>query len=298
MQNIKNLAYRFLTEAQIKELSISVSSLKEILRKQNIYLFKYSELDVIKDFVPGTAYNATLQAMEENEAIALSTDKISIIMYSDDLPHGKKMQKIYHELGHIKAEHKRSKQFMFTPNEEQEREADAFSLYVMAPPCVMKAINISSADECSYLTGLNIDYARKALILMKKEKSKNTLETEKNLLRIFEPFINANKQAKVHIKKIITASVIILGICLSSFGLYNSYSDTSANPPITPVSTYMPEESHAPDETVSTSKVWKAKTGNIYHTDSDCYHIPKTARTMDLEDAINSGYRKCKDCKK
>lgn len=294
MQNIKNLAYRFLTEAQFKELSVSISSLKEALRKQNIYLFKYSELDAIKDFVPATAYNATLQAMEENEAIALSTDKISIIMYSDDLPHGKKMQKIYHELGHIKAEHKRSKQFMFTPNEEQEHEADAFSLYVMAPPCIMKTIKMSSADELSCLTGLNIDYARKALSLVKRDKSKNTLEIEKNLLRIFEPFINANTSSKIHIKKYIAAGVIVLGICLASIGLYNSYNNTSAAPAVTATPTELP----IPDEVPVSSKVWKAKTGEIYHTDPDCYHIPKTASTIDIQDAISSGYRKCKDCKK
>ncbi len=293
MQNIKNLAYRFLTEAQFKELSISISSLKEALRKQNIYLFKYSELDAIKDFVPAAAYKATLQAMEENEAIALSTDKISIIMYSDDLPHGKKIQKIYHELGHIKAEHKRSKQFMFTPNEEQEREADAFSLYVMAPPCVMKAIKISSADELSCLTGLNIDYARKALSLVKRDKSKNTLEIEKNLLRIFEPFINANTSSKIHIKKYIAAGVIVLGICLSSIGIYSFYNHTSAVPIAT-----IPAELPVPDEVAFSSKVWKAKTGDIYHTDPDCYHIPKSAYTMNIKEAIKAGFCECKDCQK
>ena len=308
MQNIKTLAYRFLLETQINELNISVNTLRSILKKQNIFLLKYSEAKTIKKSVPEETYAAVQIAMSKNDAISLQADNLTVVLYSDDLPYGKKLQRIYHEVGHIKAEHRRTEAFMFEPNEEQEREADAFSFYVMAPPCIMKQIGVSgvsSEQNIASLTGLHPEHIKKALFYIHRDKGSKFLAIEKNLIHQFEQFINANKSNKLNIKKFLTAGSIILAVCSSSFYFYNAFSHTlaTATPTFVPVvttpqATPTPEEEQNVTNEIKSKTVWKSKTGDIYHTDPDCYHIPRTAFAMDLEDAISVGYQKCKDCKK
>ncbi len=305
MQNIKTLAYRFLLETQINELNISVNTLRSILKKQNIFLLKYSEAKTIKKSVPEETYAAVQIAMSKNDAISLQADNLTVVLYSDDLPYGKKLQRIYHEVGHIKEEHRRTETFMFEPNEEQEREADAFSFYVMAPPCVMKELAVTSEQDISALTGLHREDVKGALSYIRRDRGSKGFAIEKNLIHQFEQFINANKSNKLNIKKFLAAGSIILAVCSSSFYFYNAYSDTSttAMPAFVPVvttpqATPTPEEEQNVTNEIKSKTVWKSKTGDIYHTDPDCYHIPRTAFAIDLEDAISVGYQKCKDCKK
>ncbi len=292
MQNIKTLAYQFLTETQIKELNISVSFLKKELKRQGIFLLKYSEFETIKDGIPKEAHDSINVAMSKNEAISILSDSVTFVLYSDDLAYGRKLQRIYHEIGHIKAEHKRSGLYTFEPNEEQEREADVFSLYVMAPPCIMKEIGTLSTDDISCLTGLDSAYSKSALSLIRRDKGNSALNIEKSLLHQFEHFITANKLSKKSIKKFIAVGIVALSICLLLLApAYNHFSNTktTSSNDTTPTETFT-------EQTDST--VWKAKTGLIYHTDPDCYHIPRSAYTMELDDAIEAGYRECKDCKK
>ena len=291
MQNIKTLAYQFLTETQIKELNISVSFLKKELKRQGIFLLKYSEFETIKDSIPKEAHDSINVAMSKNEAISILSDSVTFVLYSDDLAYGRKLQRIYHEIGHIKAEHKRSGLYTFEPNKEQEREADVFSLYVMAPPCIMKEIGALSTDDVSCLTGLDSANAKSALSLIRKDKGNNALNIEKSLLHQFERFINANKLEKRPVKKSVTVGIIILSICLLLLApVYNHYSNTKA--------ASSDDTAQTSNSAEADSTVWKAKTGEIYHTDPNCYHIPRSAYTMELEDAIEAGYRECKDCKK
>lgn len=309
MQNIKTLAYRFLLETQINELNISISQLRSILKKQNIYLLKYSGATTIQKSIPEEIYHAVEIAMRKNDAISLQADDLTVVLYSDDLPYGKNLQRIYHEIGHIKAEHRRTEKFLFEPNEEQEREADVFSFYVMAPPCIIKQLCISSEQDVSSIAGLRRDDVKRALFYIRKDRGSKSFSIEKNLIHQFEQFINANRSNKRNIKKIAVSTAIIFGICVLSFYLHNTYSGTATEKPqtVTPAvitsqasPTPTPKIVEAPvsSENNSETTVWKANTGYIYHTDPDCYHIPKTARTMDLEEAISNGYRKCKDCKK
>lgn len=291
MQNIKALAYQFLSDVQIKELNVPLSYLKKELKKQGILLLKYSEFETIKKTIPEEVHSSVKTSMSENEAISLLTDSITLVLYSDDLTYGRKLQRIYHEIGHIKAEHKRSGLYTFEPNKEQEREADVFSLYVMAPPCIMKEIGALSTDDVSCLTGLDSANARSALSLIRRDKGNNALNIEKSLLHQFEHFIKANKLSKKPVKKFVAVGIVALSICLLLFApVYNHYSNTKATSSDDTVQT---ETSAEADSTV-----WKAKTGEIYHTDPDCYHIPRSAYTMELDDAIDAGYRECKDCQK
>lgn len=264
MQNIKTLAYRFLLEAQINELNISISDLRSILKKQNVYLLKYSEAKSIKESIPEETYDAVQVAMRKNDATSLQADNLTVVLYSDDLPYGKKLQRIYHEIGHIKAEHRRSETFMFEPNEEQEREADAFSFYVMAPPCIIKQLCISSEQDVSSITGLHQEDTKRALHYIRKDRGSKNFAMEKNLMHQFEQFINANKSHKLNVTKFVVAGAVILAVLCASFYLYSNQNNTMPN--VSETSTYVPaittpQATMTPDkEMESNTTVWKART--------------------------------------
>ena len=304
MQNIKMLAYNFLLEAQFKELNVSLGELKRALKTKKIYLLSYFEAKSAGQIFPDNVWKSIVKEMEYNNGISVICNQITYIIYSDKLCYGKKIHTIYHELGHIKAEHKRSGDYGFEENEEQEREAEAFAYYVTAPPCILHEIGGISDYVLARLTGLDINSAKVAYQLLDNDRQDRLVAIEKRLILQYDGYIKANKDSefventelnKVTKKRknlIFVAFAAALVVICVIFGLsiHNSNkqlpnsSDIAANP--TPIS--------AP---VTNQIVWKSKTGDVYHTDPNCYHITKTAYTMDVNDAIAAGFRKCKDCK-
>ena len=148
MENIKMLSYRFLLEAQFKELNIPIEQLEAVLEKQDIILVAYSAAESIQGAMPADVWPEVLEGMRQNDGISVVCDDFTAILYSDDLCYGKKLHTIYHELGHIKAKHKRSGKVRFAENEEQEREAEAFAYYTVAPPCILH--EIGGMSDCVF----------------------------------------------------------------------------------------------------------------------------------------------------
>ena len=320
MQNIKQLAYQFLIQAQIKELTLPLDTITDLITKQNIILAKYTESNVVKMRLPDEVWSIVENGRKSNVGISFIYNGIPFILYSDDLSVGEKIYVIHHELGHLTAGHRRSNVFMFEENIVHEEEANEFAYFVMAPPCVLNEIGCISKKRLSRLTGLNEKLAQEASFLVERDKDDKLTQLERQLLTQFDGYIKANKDSesvektelndipKKHKKLIFGASTaafviicVIFGFCIhnSNKQLPKSSPDIATTPtPITAVATpasEMPRSDNNVEKTGQT--VWKAKTGDVYHTDPNCYHIPRTAVAMDLGDAIAAGFRKCKDCK-
>ena len=316
MQNIKMLAYKFLLEAQFKELNVPIEQLETALEKQDIVLAAYSAIGNFRGSIPDDVLPEILESMRQNNGISVVCDDFTVILYSDDLSYSKKIHTIYHELGHIKAGHKRLGAYRFEENEEQEREAEAFAYYVTAPPCILHEIGGISDGILARLTGLDGISARVAYRLLEEDRQDRLVAIEKRLILQYDGYIKANKEsesvenAKLNIanKKrrnlIFGASAaafviicVIFGLCIHNSKKQVDTLDITPTP-MTAVTTPKSEMPQSENNTEKTGQVvWKARTGDVYHTDPNCYHIPKTAITMDLSDAIAAGYRKCKDCK-
>ena len=305
MENIKMLSYRFLLEAQFKELNIPIEQLEAVLEKQDIILAAYSAAESIQGAMPADVWPEVLEGMRQNDGISVVCDDFTAILYSDDLCYGKKLHTIYHELGHIKAKHKRSGKVRFAENEEQEREAEAFAYYTVAPPCILHEIGGISDCVLARLTGLDVTSARKAYRLLEEDRQDRLLAVEKQLILQYDGYIKSNQAGEIKIPMLTLMfglTAVIVTICIL-FGLYLHYHLSNIPDiitiPITEVTGVEPIIEPGPEaaETANTVIVWKAETGDVYHTDPNCYHIPKTAVTMSLHDAVAAGYRKCKDCK-
>ena len=169
MENIKMLSYRFLLEAQFKELNIPIEQLEAVLEKQDVILVAYSMAESIQGAMPTDVWPEVLEGMRQNDGISVVCNDFTAILYSDDLSYGKKLHTIYHELGHIKAKHKRSGKVRFAENEEQEREAEAFAYYTVAPPCILHEIGGMSDCVLARLTGLDSKSAAEAYRLLEED---------------------------------------------------------------------------------------------------------------------------------
>lgn len=301
MENIKMLSYRFLLEAQFKELNIPIEQLEAVLEKQDIILVAYSAAESIQGATPADVWPEVLEGMSRNDGISVVCDDFTAILYSDDLCYGKKLHTIYHELGHIKAKHKRSGKVRFAENEEQEREAEAFAYYTVAPPCILHEIGGMSDCVLARLTGLDSKSAAEAYRLLEEDRQDRLLATEKQLILQYSGYIKSNQAGERQIPQLISmfGLTAIVVVCTLFVFYLNSKSDVPdiITIPITEVTEAEPVVS--PKVTVKELEqiVWKAETGDVYHTDPNCYHIPKTAVTMYLDEAIAAGYHKCKDCK-
>ena len=301
MENIKMLSYRFLLEAQFKELNIPIEQLEAVLEKQDVILVAYSMAESIQGAMPTDVWPEVLEGMRQNDGISVVCDDFTAILYSDDLSYGKKLHTIYHELGHIKAKHKRSGKVRFAENEEQEREAEAFAYYTVAPPCILHEIGGMSDCVLARLTGLDSKSAAEAYRLLEEDRQDRLLATEKQLILQYSGYIKSNQARECRSPQLTVfglAAAIVVACILLGLYLNNSKSDVPdiITIPITEVTEAEPVVS--PKVTVKELEqiVWKAETGDVYHTDPNCYHIPKTAVTMYLDEAIAAGYRKCKDC--
>ena len=301
MENIKMLSYRFLLEAQFKELNIPIEQLEAVLEKQDVILVAYSMAESIQGAIPADVWPEVLEGMRQNDGISVVCDDFTAILYSDDLSYGKKLHTIYHELGHIKAKHKRSGKVRFAENEEQEREAEAFAYYTVAPPCILHEIGGMSDCVLARLTGLDSKSAAEAYRLLEEDRQGRLLAIEKQLILQYSGYIKSNQAGERQIPQLISmfGLTAIVVVCTLFVFYLNSKSDVPdiITIPITEVTEAEPVVS--PKVTVKELEqiVWKAESGDVYHTDPNCYHIPKTAVTMYLDDAIAAGYRKCKDCK-
>lgn len=216
----------------------------------------------------------------------------AFILYANNLSLSKTIYTIFHEIGHIKAQHKRANYYNFEINEEQEREADAFAQYAIAPPCVINEIGGTPENLIPIISAIKENTIQNIL-----HKSKNSLTAvEKELIQLYQPYIIANKiknPIEKQIKVIIASLIIVTWILLLFLGIKNI--------PDQQQSVIVPTQTQEKTNTRAVSEnevVWKSKTGDIYHTDSKCYHITKTAYKLNLDDAISAGFRKCKDCKK
>lgn len=297
MENIKMLAYDFLSKSKLDSLPITLEKLNMALEQKNSALLPYSKAEQILDSLPETVKQEMLIGMKMNKGITLVLNNGIIILYSDELSYSERLLVVAHEIGHNCLSHKRVGIHVYTnaENDKHEMEAQVFAYYLLAPPCILQKTGASCTDRISQLTGLDRYASAIVFDTLQRERNNTTTALEIALLHQFNHFIKNNKNSLSMIKNTskgkylvcIISLAVILSLGASLFSLHTSHLPASRSlPPAQAKETFTAQET-----------VWKAKTGTIYHTDPTCYHITPTSYPMDINDAIRAGYRKCKDCK-
>ena len=304
MQNIKMLAYGFLLTTQIDALPVTLEKLESELVDSNFVILPYSKAEQISQMLPDSVKQDVTLGMETNKGITIALGELTIILFSDDLSYGERLLVVAHEIGHKHLKHRRSGAYLYGSgkNDKHEEEAQAFAYYLLAPPCILREIGSMSIDRIALLTGLDRGSAAVVFDMLQRESVNNPIAQEKELLLQFDSFVRVNKSIDTTpnaLHKRITAALSVTAIVVVCMCLILLSSRQNKATPATPVTQVTPVTAATATPTTGTDDVivWKSKTGTVYHTDPNCYHINKTAFKMTLTDAINAGYTQCKNCK-
>lgn len=304
MNNIKSLAYNFLLETKIDSFPITLKKLDSVLSEGGSALLPYSRALQILPELPEVLRMEIIAAMEANPGLTVVFDNSSFVLYSDELSYGERLLVAAHEIGHRYIGHKRSGVYVNDNlNTVHEQEAHAFARYMLAPPCIFRLFKKLSADTLEQLTGLDRAAAETILKTISADPGKYSTAQEKELQHQFRHYINDNNndsKLKKAILPIALAAILAIGIMLpfSRTHKLGETQGTATYQTSAPTAMAVPEPAETTVPAAAReATVWKSKTGQIYHTDPNCYHIPKTAYPMNLSDAITVGYRKCLDCK-
>jgi Zn-dependent peptidase ImmA (M78 family) len=203
-KNIRNAAWQFLIDFQIKSLPIN---LLEICDQMEIAVLSY---DTAKDFIDALKLNEQANA---NEGFTIFFDENWYILFKDwHFSSANINRTIAHELGHILLGHKfkicdSNQSFAYTKknvqsicNDGLEREADMFALRILSPACVLKELNVQSYTEIMELCYLPKLYALQRMKRLEELYRRNSFykdKMERQVIRQFAEFISSEKTHRI-----------------------------------------------------------------------------------------------------
>lgn len=193
------ITWRVLLDCGIQELPVRVSVICRVL---GVRLCSYAQgYPLIRQFGLGAHTHGS-------DGFLFRMDKVPVIFYNQSRPVGRQRFTVAHELGHLLLGHtgpllNREPDPGDSPTE---RAANAFAGNLLAPACVLRALEVQSAFSVARLCDLTPRCARFRMEQLSRlyEKDAQWLEergrsyffqspAEWTLYRRFEPFIRAEK---------------------------------------------------------------------------------------------------------
>ncbi|MBR2388149.1 MAG: ImmA/IrrE family metallo-endopeptidase [Clostridia bacterium] len=182
-KEIRNSSWRCLIDFKINHLPIDVL---DIALKSKVHVIRNSHVNVLKPNEYGKSY---------------FDGDTWIIVYDDlrDIPTCRFT--IAHELGHFFLGHalvysryaNEKKPYKKHPAEKQ---ADSFALRLLCPACVLKDLNISSAEDIAKYCRVPIEWAEKRYVRLKALKERDKFFTDPLEREVYDNFNNYLKTVK------------------------------------------------------------------------------------------------------
>lgn len=190
---IRDLAWKVLLENQISELPVKVT---KIAKHYGCRVRSYEKSEpFLKEL---DLWNQT----QITDAFTLWYENKHLIFYNQQNPDTRIRFSIAHELGHILIGHKfqtvHGEQITFINREPaktdspQEKEANMFASRLLAPACVLNALNAYTPETISYLCNISLQSATFRSERMHKLNSRQlylTSPLEKQVFKLFKNFI-------------------------------------------------------------------------------------------------------------
>ena len=164
-KDVRNTSWQCLIDCKITELPTNLS---KICRHNNIQIIKNSKLK----------HNA-LQPNQRGKKILIGNQLYIVTRDTDPLP--VQRYTIAHELGHI-----------LRGNDTAEDEAERFAIGILAPACVLHALEIERAEDIAKLCNISITAASHRAERMKILNQRNAFlkhPLEREVYEQFKPFI-------------------------------------------------------------------------------------------------------------
>ena len=200
--DIRDLAWRILLENQISELPVKVT---KIAKNHGCYVKSYAKSE------PFLKELNLWEQTQKTDAFTLWYENRHLIFYNQENPETRIRFSVAHELGHILIGHKfqtvhsgKITLINREPSNEdkpEEKEANMFASRLLAPACVLNALNAYTPETISYLCNISLQSATFRAERMRKLNDRQlyfTSPLEKQVFRLFEKFIqNHNGEYRI-----------------------------------------------------------------------------------------------------
>ena len=228
-QNARDIAWRVLIEQKIMHLPVNVSSL--CLRYESYPLTYDRAEQILKRY--GLARNC-----KGNDGFALRMKERIFIFYNNRCPAGRIRFTLAHELGHVLLGHVQER-FPAARDEAAEQQANIFASRLLAPACVLRALEVETPEALMTLCGLSRKAAEVRLERMRILRAREACgvryrqhELERQVLRQFTPFIDWAREREPH-QSFAQFQIVREGCVVgTTLGMVSSvYTDIVALPP-------------------------------------------------------------------
>lgn len=190
----RDAAWQMLIDCHITSLPVDIAS---ICSMQGY---------VLRDYRSGEKAISALGLSRQSSVVdgfTFYSGKTYYIFYNDYCSPGRQRFTIGHELGHITLGHLLDGQFT-TMNREptvgdapEETQANQFAARILAPACVLHALNVRSAEEIAQLCGVSrqaAEFRMTRLRVLEQRGKYFTSPLERQVYEQFIPFLEARSQ--------------------------------------------------------------------------------------------------------
>lgn len=288
-------SYYFAAEAllanNINSLPIKSNTIETVLKNKGWKIFYYdpnNDQNVVKLNQYGLYHYAV-----HRKGFSYFLNDVKIVFVHKKLSEREKTTVLAHELGHIHLQHFSTGGILghhdnSELNNSQENEAVDFSRFFLAPICILKKLRIKSVEEVRSITLVDAQTA-KIVFAEYINANRRFSGEEKLIIGNFKNYIDAHRSIKHQTMVWIIGLFLIVGVVGYGVNRLNT-----ADSPIFVAPSAIAKP--IPDS----SAVWITKTGAVYHTDPDCYHIKGKDSLIEItvEEAKTHELEQCKDCEK
>lgn len=180
-QIVRDTAWKALLDCNITSLPVDIVAMAE---HYNVPIYANSEVGTLEP---------------DEIGLSLKWKGQWVIVYDDTMINTRIRFTIAHELGHILLGHPEecSRKNKFIKNRSEiEEEADKFAARILAPACVLRGLNLKSAEEIMAYCNISLSAARIRANRMMILNERNKFLSSKTEVKVFKNFISYIEKQK------------------------------------------------------------------------------------------------------
>ena len=304
MRNIIRLTNDFILRAGVHALPLTIDDLAEICTHLGYSLLPYQRAEEMLRKLEMT------QCMEL-PACTICIGNSKVVLFDSALSTGTRIFAIAHEIGHIVLQHNYSGVVGFTnADSDQEREANTFAFQLIAPLCILRALDITDVGDIESRTLLDHDRAKKVHKALHHYREQ---PREDDMIKAYG--ISLPQKKFDFATLLVSLAIFLVAISIffrvlpdpqpavtatqDFFAQLRQEQTQQTDEVLAPISSTESTDAVTTETPEQSETVYITHSGQRYHK-QNCYHIKNstTITSIPLSEAIQEGYTACKSCYK
>lgn len=195
-QNARDAAWRILLDCKVASLPVDI---RMICSKLNCRLYSY---DAGKKIIHAFRLDAQTKI---SDGFTVLYHGVPYIFYSNEVSEGRQRFTIAHEIGHIVLRHIEDGKYTIANREPDNRDdadetqANQFAARILAPACVLNALDAVDAEQISALCGIShqaAEFRSKRMQLLRQRGKFLSHPLEREVMRQFGPFVRSRSASR------------------------------------------------------------------------------------------------------